>query len=43
MENAFNDFWNMRDNDKQNAYLFGQVRANSPKRKYTHSDFSRKK
>ena len=43
MENVFNDFWNMRDHDKQNAYLFRQVHANPPKRKYTHSDVSRKK
>ena len=43
MENIFNDFWNMGDHEKRNAYLLRQVRANPTNRKYTHSDISRKK
>ena len=35
MENIFNDFWNMRDHDKQNVYLFGQIRENPPQKIYT--------
>ena len=33
MENIFNVFWNMRNQDKQNAYLFGEVRANPNQKK----------
>ena len=43
MDNIFNDFGNIEDHDKQIAYLFGQVRANPPNRKYTHNDVLRKK